>query len=82
MRECSVSAHALKQAARDGEEEAGGEGHDLVAWIDNCACGRWGHTQVTVALTRAALWQADIYRWCWGCTCGGNTPGWATQEVG
>ena len=29
-----MSAHALKQAARDGEEEAGGEGHDLVCGVD------------------------------------------------
>jgi hypothetical protein len=78
-----VSAHALKQAARDGEEEGGGEGHDLVCGVDRQLCLRSvGHTQVTVALTRAALWQADKYRGCWGCTCGGNTPGWATQEVG
>ena len=36
MREYSVSAHALKQAARDGEEEGGGEGHSVVknaAWV-------------------------------------------------
>ena len=62
---------------------------DLVcgAWIDSCACGRRGHTQVTVALTRAALRQADEHRWFWCVcvtvclTCGGNTPGWATQEA-
>ena len=48
-----MSTHALKQAAREGEEEAGrGRAIWCVAWIDSCACGRWGHTQVTALLSR------------------------------
>ena len=35
-----MSTHALKQAAREGEEEAGrGRAIWCVAWIDSCACG-------------------------------------------
>ena len=42
------------QTGRAGGGRGGGRGRAIwcVAWIDSCACGRWGHTQVTALLSR------------------------------
>lgn len=78
-----MSIHALKQAARDGEEEGGGEGHDLVCGVDRQLClrsvgthaGHCGtHPGFTVAGRQTSV-VLGVHLW-WQYAWVGDAGGW------